>query len=167
MKLAIISDTHDNSASLAAALPYLVEADAIIHCGDICSGFIIGQLAHGLSQPVHIVWGNSEGDILLMTKVAAEFTHIRFHGALAELNLDGLKVAVNHYPRIARPLAESGRYDLVCYGHDHTAHFSQIGKTDLLNPGELLGLKGQPTIALYDTETRIAEHIKITKRTIK
>lgn len=161
MKLAVISDTHDNIRALAAAMPHLVQADLVIHCGDLCSPFIVSRLGQGVRVPVHIVWGNNEGDVLLMTRIAQNLPNIHFHAELAELDLDGFKVAVNHYPNIARPLAESGRYQLVCYGHDHTAHFSRIGTCDLLNPGELLGLKGKMTIAIYDTDRRQAEFVDI------
>lgn len=161
MKLAVISDTHDAFANLALAMPHMARADVVIHCGDVCSPFIIGQLGKGVTVPVHVVWGNNEGDILLMTRVAAEFPHIHFHGELAELDFEGFSVAVNHYPRLARALAQTGRYNLVCYGHDHTPHFSRNGVTDLLNPGELLGLKSQPTIAIYDTISRSAEHVRV------
>ena len=161
MKLAVISDTHDAFANLALAIPHLAKADVVIHCGDVCSPFIIGQLGKGLKNPVHIVWGNNEGDILLMTRVAAEFSNINFQGEMAELKFDGFTVAVTPSPRLARALAQSGRYNLVCYGHDHTPHFSRVGVSDLLNPGELLGLKSQPTLAIYDTLTRAAEHIRV------
>jgi len=78
---------------------------------------------------------------------------------LAEIELDGLKIAMNHYPKIARGLAASGRYDLVCYGHDHTAYEEWLGETLLLNPGEIMGLNGRSTLAILDTATRFVEWV--------
>jgi len=100
------------------------------------------------------------------------------HGQLAELEFDGLRVAVNHYPEIARRLAASGAYDLVCYGHDHVAHEEHLpalvgcrrcckaapgspGGTVLLNPGEVMGLHGRSTFALVDTTTRAVTFVEI------
>jgi hypothetical protein len=85
---------------------------------------------------------------------AAQAGNVTIHGDLAELTLDGVRVAVNHYPNIARALAESGRYDLVCYGHDHTAHEERVGRTVLLNPGEVMGLNGRSTLALFVTRSQ-------------
>jgi hypothetical protein len=158
MRLAILSDTHDNVWTLREALPRIAAADAALHCGDLCSPFVVKRLAEGLAgKPVHIVWGNNEGDVRLIARIAQEQGNVFLHGALAELTFAGVRVAMNHYPEIARRLAESGRYDLVCYGHDHQAHQEVVGACLLLNPGELMGLNGRPSFALYDTQTRQAE----------
>ncbi|HEB65922.1 MAG TPA: metallophosphoesterase [Chloroflexi bacterium] len=160
MKLAVISDTHDNIWALEAAMPRLRAADAILHCGDLCAPFMIPRLA-AAEKPVHIVWGNNDGDKRLLTEQAARYPHIHIHGDFADLRLGGWRIAMTHYPEIARPLAASGAYDLVCYGHDHTAHISRQGKTLLLNPGEIMGLLGERTLALVDTETGEAQHIAL------
>jgi putative phosphoesterase len=107
------------------------------------------------------VWGNNDGDKRLLTEVAQGVENIHLHGDIADLDFDGFKVAVNHYPKIARALAESGRYALVCYGHDHTAHEEWVGDTLLLNPGELMGLQGRSTVAIYDTDRKEVEFIEI------
>ncbi len=152
MRIAIISDTHDNIWKLDSAMPQLARADAIIHCGDICSPFVVKQLGEGLQDiPVHIVWGNNDGDHRLLMLTAAQAGNIHIHGEFADLTLGGLKVAVSHYPEIARPIAESGRYDLVCYGHDHTANEEEVGRTLLLNPGEMMGMKGRSSLVLFTT----------------
>jgi putative phosphoesterase len=162
MQLSIISDTHDNIWSLQAALPRLAETDAVIHCGDLCSPFMLRQLGEGLGgKPVHMVWGNNNGDILLIQSVAAQLGNITLHGELAELALDGRRVAVNHYPGIARGLAASSKYDLVCFGHTHKVLVEHVGECLLLNPGELMGLYGRRTYALYDTTTRQVEIVEV------
>lgn len=162
MRLAILSDTHDHLWVLRDALPQIASADAALHCGDLCSPFIVRHLAEGMAgKPVHIVWGNNEGDVRLITQIAQAQGNVFLHGALAELILDGVRVALNHYPEIARGLAASGRYDLVCYGHDHQAHEEMVGGCLLLNPGEMMGLNGPRTFAFYDTGTRQAEFVRL------
>jgi predicted phosphodiesterase len=49
----------------------------------------------------------------------------------------------------------------VCYGHDHTANEEWIGETLLLNPGEVLGLKGRSSIAMVDTTDRSVSWIDL------
>ncbi|HJO33839.1 MAG TPA: YfcE family phosphodiesterase [Anaerolineales bacterium] len=163
MKLAVLSDTHDNIPKLEAALRMMAEADAVLHCGDLCSPFVVERIAMGLPDitPVHIIWGNNEGDIRLICAKAAQHDNINLHGDFAVLMFDGKNIALTHYPEIARPLASSGNYKLVCYGHDHCAYHSQLTDCTLLNPGELLGLKGKTTFAWFDTTTEVVRFVEI------
>lgn len=162
MKIAVLSDTHDNIWKLATALEMMAGADALIHCGDLCSPFMIARLGeHAGGAPVHIVWGNNEGDIRLLTRTASSFPALTLHDQFASIEIDDVRVAVNHYPEIARPIAKSGDFDLVCYGHDHTAHQSMVGNCTLLNPGELMGLRGRTTFAWFDTQTRSVEFVQV------
>jgi len=162
MRIAIMSDSHDNIWKLAKAIPHLEAADAVLHCGDLIAPFMIIRLIKGTGgKPVHVVWGNNDGDKRLLAEVAASAENIHLHGEFAEIELGGLKVAINHYPKIACALAESGRYDLVCYGHDHTAHEEWIGETLLLNPGEMMGLNGRSTIALYNTKSKQVAFVEL------
>lgn len=162
MKIAVISDSHDNIWKLGDAIPHLQKADAVIHCGDLCAPFMVKRMGEGLGEiPIHIVWGNNDGDTFLIAKVASRFPNVKLHGPMAQLELNSLTVGVNHYPAIARGLALSGEYDVVCYGHDHSAHEEKIGQCLLLNPGELMGMNGRSTIAFVDSERRDVEFVEL------
>jgi putative phosphoesterase len=162
MKIAVLSDSHDNIWKLRAAIPHLREAEAILHCGDLCAPFMIRELAEPLPDtPIHAVWGNNDGDTFLTARVASSFPNVELHGILAEVEIDGLKIAVNHYPRIAEGLAASGSYDLVCYGHDHQAQDRWVGECLLLNPGELMGMSGVSSFAMLSTTDRSIERIEV------
>lgn len=160
MIIAVMSDSHDNIWKLQDSFSYLLDVDIIVHCGDIISPFMILRLIHGVNgKPVHIVWGNNDGDKRLLTEAAASADNIHLHGDYALLDLDGYRIAINHYPGIARALAESGKFNLVCYGHDHTAHDEWVGNTLLLNPGELMGMNGHSTIVIFNTETNNIKYV--------
>jgi putative phosphoesterase len=164
MRIAILSDTHDNVWKLDCAMPHLADADAILHCGDLCSPFVTQRLIAGVKgKPVYIVWGNNDGDRRLHLLVSAGAENIHFLGEFGDLTMDGLKIALTHYPEVARPLAESERYDLVCYGHDHKAHEEHIGRTILLNPGEVHGLFGRSSLALFMTGTKKVATVELGK----
>ncbi len=152
MHIAILSDVHDNVWKLETLLAGL-RADALIFCGDFCAPFTLAQIAEGFGGPVHVVFGNNDGDKLLLARNAARADHVTLHGEFAELELGERKVAVTHYPAIAEGLAASGRYDLVCHGHDHRPRVERVGDTVLVNPGEVMGRLSPSTYALYDTET--------------
>ena len=156
MKIAILSDTHDNIWKLAEVLARLQDADVLIFCGDFCAPFTLAQIAQEFHGPVHVVFGNNDGDPLLLSQVAAKAGNVTLHGFFAYLELGGRKVAVVHYPPLAQDLATSGRHDLVCYGHNHQGRVETVGKTLLVNPGEVMGRFGRSTYAVYDTETHAA-----------
>ncbi|MBC7251177.1 MAG: metallophosphoesterase family protein [Anaerolineae bacterium] len=153
MKIAILSDTHDNIWKLAEVLKQLQDAEALIFCGDFCAPFTLAQIAEGFPGPVHVVFGNNDGDALLLSRVAAQAGNVTLYGFFAYLKLGGRQIAVVHYPPLARDLARSGQHDLVCYGHNHQANVETIGETLLVNPGEVMGRFGRSTYAVYDTET--------------
>ncbi len=161
MKIAVMSDVHDNIWNLEKALKKARQADVLIFCGDFCAPFTLKQIAEEFEKPIHVVFGNNDGDKFLLSNIASGFDHVTLHGEFADLDLGGLKIAVNHYPEIAEPIAASGRYDAVFYGHNHIHKIDRIDECDFINPGEVMGRFGNPTFVMYDTATRQAETVKI------
>ena len=154
-KIAIFSDSHDNVWKLEAALAQARDfgAGALLHCGDLCAPFNIKIMAENFDGPIHLVFGNNDGDGRLIQTLAANYEHVSHHGAYAELALFGRKIAMIHYPEPALRIAQSGQFDLVCYGHDHTQRKDLIGNTLLVNPGELMGYWHASTWGLYDADS--------------
>ncbi len=155
MKIAILSDSHDNIWCLEKALDEVSRqnCDVLLHCGDLVAPFILAQMAQAFDGPIHVIEGNNDGDGRLQQQVAAGFPHITLHGPYAELELGGRKVALIHYPEPARRIAQSGVFDLVCYGHDHQQHWERVGDCLLVNPGEVMGRYGSPTWGIYECES--------------
>lgn len=158
MKIAILSDIHDHIWNLKAATGLAQEAQAVVCCGDLCSPFIINLLAEGFpDRPVHIVFGNNDADLFRITRNASRFPHLSLHGHFFQGELGGKRLAAVHYDDLAAPIARSGVYDLVCFGHNHRFEIEQVGQTLAVNPGAVMGydpLKGQDipaTFVLYDT----------------
>ncbi len=152
-KIAILSDSHDNIPNLQQALAAVRESGAtlLLHCGDLIAPFMVKELAEGFGGPIHIVMGNNDGDGRLLERVASQFDHLSLHGIYHEGEHGGRRYALIHYPEPARRIAQSGQFDLVCYGHNHLQNWEEIGDTFLVNPGEVFGLmQGAPSWGLYD-----------------
>jgi hypothetical protein len=166
MRIAILSDIHDNLWNLAAAIGHVQDADALICCGDLCSPFVIDELAR-FPKDVHIVFGNNDADLYRITLKAGANPRIHLHGELFQAVLDGKRFAVNHFDYIARPLAKSGEYDVVCFGHNHILEISREKECLLINPGPIMGAKfsegrwedTQPTFVVHDTASGAAESL--------
>jgi putative phosphoesterase len=157
MRIAVISDIHDNLWNLAAAIEHVsAAADALICCGDLCSPFVMDLLARFPGR-VDIVFGNNDADLFRITRKSSE--RVRVHGELFETELDGKRFAVNHFDYLARPMAGSGLHDIVCYGHNHELSVARVGGTLALNPGPIMGARfpgGKwedvlPTFAIVET----------------
>ncbi len=172
MKIGIISDIHDNIWSLRKAMGHLQNTHALICCGDLCSPFILSEMARLYSRDIHIVFGNNDGDQYRMTSIAARHPQVTLYGEYMITELGGLRCAANHYPDLAHAMVKSGDFDLVCYGHNHQFAIEQIQSAQLLNPGNLMGYdpaRGQDTMAsfiIFDTESREALGYEVEESTL-
>jgi len=154
MKIAVLSDIHDNIWNLEKVLNNLKNenVEAIIFCGDFCAPFIFRKLAD-FGLPIYAVFGNVDGAQKEITDLAnKKYKNITLEKDLLEIELDKRKIAVCHNNQFAEGLARTGRYDAVFYGHTHVLKSERIGKTILANPGEIhSGISGKCTFGIYDT----------------
>lgn len=162
MKIAVLSDIHDRLDHLAAVLEAVrcEGAERVLFLGDFCAPFTLAALAEGFAGPVDAVFGNNDGDQFLLCRVAAQHPQVTLHGQLAELKVAGRDIALNHYPEIARRLAESQAYDAVFSGHDHQRYIREIGRTLWANPGEIMGRFKVVSFGVYETEDNSFRHVE-------
>ena len=154
MRVAIVSDIHDNIPKLRQALAGMEGVDVLVCLGDLCSPFIVRELGEGFRGPIHVVFGNNDGDRFRLTTSALGYPQITVHGEYVELDLDGRRFAIQHLDNIGRALAAGGRFDVVCFGHSHQFKLERTGngRTLVVNPGEIFGgLTGRSTYVIYDT----------------
>lgn len=159
MRVAVLSDLHDNLTTWALIPKELKasKAEAMLFLGDMCSPAVMVKVAEDFSGPIFLVFGNVDGDKPLMLQRASEFDHLHVLGERGEVELEGKRFFLTHYPDIARAFAKAGGYDAVCYGHDHIQHKELVGSTLLLNPGTAGGVFQYPSYALVETETLTVE----------
>lgn len=160
MKIAIISDSHDNLPNLEKFLDWARDnkMDMIIHCGDIAAPTVVKEvLAPGFSGPIHLVHGNVS-DRHLLAEVCGELSKVTLHGDVGEVEADGQQLAFCHFPEIARELAQTGKYHLIFYGHTHKPWMETLaGGVQMINPGTLGGMFQKATFAVYDTQSKNLE----------
>lgn len=151
MKIAVISDSHDHIDNLRKAIK-IIKTENInytIHCGDFCAPFIIKELST-LEHEVFGVFGNVDGDKYRILQNKPD--NVQLYPEFAELKIDNTKIAVVHYPELAKILAYSGKYKVVFYGHTHIRKIEKIGSTLLVNPGEIMNLNSDPSFIIYNSE---------------
>ena len=155
MKLGVMSDSHDNIPNIKRAVEVFndIGVDLVVHAGDFISPFAIDPLAD-LNCRVVGVFGNNDGERIVLAKKFEAIGEV--HPNLASTSLGDKTIAVMHYPELAIPIAMSGEYDIVVYGHTHKIDVSKE-KSLLLNPGEIGGwTTGKATIAVVELETLVA-----------
>jgi len=155
MKIAIISDSHDNIPNIEKFLTWakVNKIDIIIHCGDIADPELIkDQLAKKFTGPIHLVHGNvSNRDLLIET--CDEIDNVTLHGDEGYLKIENIYIAFCHYPEVAKDLAKSKKYNFVFYGHTHKPWIEEINQIVVANPGTLGGVFSKATFAVLDTKT--------------
>ena len=165
MRIAVISDIHDNLWNLAAAMTSIKrETDVLLCCGDLCSPFVVDELAK-FERDVHIVFGNNDADLYRITVKASKTPNVRVYGELFEQTFDNKRIAMNHFDYLAKPIARSGVYDVVCFGHNHELEVTSYGACLGINPGPIMGAKFSKgrwedvaaSFVVYDTQTHSAK----------
>ena len=156
MKIAIISDTHDNLPNLEKALSYMNKngVAAIVHCGDACSISTLNFLESHFKGKVYFSLGNCDEGYNI---ASAKFKNIEIFQNFGELDLEGLKIAFAHFPTMAKTLFGSGSYDFVFHGHTHMPWISGTKGKFIANPGNLAGINYAATFAILDTITKKLE----------
>ncbi|MGB9607943.1 MAG: metallophosphoesterase [bacterium] len=160
MRIGIISDTHDHLDNIRKAIEIFKKEEVgyLIHCGDFVAPFVLPILAQ-LKVPFLGVFGNNDGERLLLRERAKEIGEIKVQPAFLEL--EGRKIVIMHEPTLQHALAKSGEFDAVLVGHTHKPEIIE-GKTLIINPGECCGwLTGKATIAILDLPTMSARLLEL------
>ncbi len=151
----LISDTH--VPKRAKCIPQKVfevlkDADFIIHAGDLVDLSVIDDLEQ--IAPVLAVHGNMDTQ--------------EVNGILPEINslkIFGWKIGVMHDPNVYQgsgkmeKIAQENGFDVLVYGHTHSAKIKWEGKNLFINPGsptDPASFMNKPSVGL----------LKITKQTI-
>lgn len=160
MLIALFADIHDHTDNLLTAL-YRAEELGCTHllfAGDMAGITTFRTMREEWRGGIDLVFGNNEYDRCSFLRLAEQFHHTCHHGDAGDLQLNGRRIYLSHYPAAAAQAVSSGLYDAVFYGHTHAAMKQHCGKTLLANPGEIAGVRHPPGFAVYDTHTNSLTH---------
>jgi len=155
MKIVIVSDTHGNVANFKKAVAWLNKENiqTILHCGDIGSSESLRESLVDFKGEFFGVFGNMDRDFKILIEDYNKIPRSKINEDILEKEIDKKKIAITHFPETAKKMAQSGKFNLVFYGHTHKPWEEKIDDCRLVNPGELAGQFYKPTFATYDTTT--------------
>lgn len=162
MNIALLSDIHDQTSHLLAALSRAEEEHCrhLLFMGDMEDLETFRLLRSEWSWPIDLVFGNNEDDRGEFLHLSRSFTQTTHHGETGDIDLDGRRIAFTHYPVPALRMAETGRYNAVFFGHTHIPEHKKVGLCLLANPGEIQGRR-QPCFSVYSTENNAVRLIEL------
>ncbi|MFA6047490.1 MAG: YfcE family phosphodiesterase [Parcubacteria group bacterium] len=163
MKIAIISDVHNNEVNLKKVLDYCQENNisTIICCGDLASKETLKFVNNNFTGTFYYAFGNMDRDQHKDIDFSKDHKNLKIFSNFGEVLLDKNKVAFTHYPNIAKELCESKNYSFVFYGHTHKPWEETIGKCKMLNPGNVTGDFYPPTFAVWNTENDSCKLVRV------
>jgi hypothetical protein len=173
MLIAIMSDIHDNIPNLKKVLDYCAsnKVEKIICLGDLASLETLEYLNENFGGEIFFTFGNMDNDYLQNYYFKNnEFKKTKIFKKEGKLEINGRKIGFAHFPRIAKGMCRTGKFDKVFYGHTHKPWVSSAseeasadqGKECLiLNPGNVAGQFFPATFAVWNTENDKFELVRI------
>ena len=161
MKIAIVSDSHDNIPNINTMLEFCKKEkiEVMLHCGDVCSPVSLDYLARNFNGQIYYVLGNAHGELEEIEGINKKRNNLVFLGDQGNPKIKGvnLKIGIVHFPDVAKKMAETAKYDFVFYGHTHKPWEETVNNCQVVNPGTLAGMFNKPTFAVLDTRTKNLE----------
>jgi len=164
MKIAVISDTHDDDKNVKKITRILKDKKItnVFHLGDYVSPPVLNNFK---DFKIIGIFGNNDGYKYGLMKTFKDIGG-EIKGDFAKISIDDLKIALYHgeFREIAEALAKSGDYDVVFFGHWHKAERSSFNNTLLLNPGSAHSYYKKdklPTFGIFDTKDKNFDIIDI------
>jgi uncharacterized protein len=163
MRIAVLSDTHNNVRNLQAALEMLQQQgiDTILHCGDMTSVETAQKL---VGFRVIFVYGNGDIASGAIRETLLRMNPASYAGMVYKGKIGDARIAATHghLPGVAEELIRSGEFDYVFTGHSHKHIDERHGRTRLINPGALGGMRREERqCCLLDLDAGKASFIEI------
>jgi putative phosphoesterase len=161
MNIAVLSDSHDQWKHIEWAINIAnkEQCSYLLFAGDLMSTPMLSYFKNFNGKCIFVL-GNNDGEIQSLTRKIDEDDNWFLSKREYDGEIEDRKIFMSHYPNISTMAAKLGDYNICIYGHSHIYHQEVIGDTLLLNPGEIMGRKNNPTMATVDLNT-----LSVTKHT--
>ncbi len=152
MKIAVISDIHDNLTNLEKCLKWCREnnIEELICCGDVTNSETLEFLSQNFSGKIHLVKGNME---IYNEKEIEQYGNIKYYGRTGRFTIGDKTIGLCHEPYLIKKVLEQGSRDIIFYGHTHEPWIEKRDGAVTVNPGTLGAVFQKATFAVWDSES--------------
>jgi putative phosphoesterase len=152
MKIAIISDTHDNLENLKKFFEFSKKEkiEILIHCGDVCNGETLKEIEKNFKK-IYLCLGNAD----IKNSLFKEARKTKIFEKEGKVEIEGLKIGFCHMFNLKEKKLDD--FDFYFFAHSHWPFLEKEGNCVLANPGNLAGLFYKATFAVLDTKTKKLE----------
>mgnify|MGYP000940832618 CR=1 FL=1 len=156
MKVAIISDLHDNIPYLDIFLSFCKQhkINKLLITGDVGSLETLLQIPEALFKKIYFVFGNADN-----FSPADIPPYIISLGESGIIKFENKHIGLCHEPEKIAGLLKD-KPDIIFYGHTHKPWVNVEGKTLIINPGTLGGVFTASTFAVWDLARPAPELIR-------
>jgi putative phosphoesterase len=159
MKVGIIGDTHNNIEIIKKAIEIFkkVGVKYIFHSGDIISPAAAAEFAAATGAKFIAVFGNCDCDKEDLKETIEGFGGEIYEGFYSGM-VNGKRIYMSHNPRKLQEVINSGRYDIVIYGHTHKQDIHWTGNVLIINPGSAKDdAEGKECLVILDVDGMACE----------
>jgi putative phosphoesterase len=152
MKIAIISDTHDNLENLKKFFEFVKKegVEILVHCGDVCNGETLKEIERNFKE-IYLCLGNAD----IKESLLKEAKRTRIFEKEGKIEINGLKIGFCHMFNVKEKNLKG--FDFYFFGHTHWPFLKKEDDCYLANPGNLAGLFYKATFAILDTKSKKLE----------
>jgi uncharacterized protein len=154
MKIAIISDLHDNLTNLNKVLKIsqVENVKKLICAGDLGNKETLKYLATNFKNKIYLVYGNAD---LYPQSETEKYSNIIFFDSFGFFKIAEIKFALCHEPYFIKKILETKKkIDYLFYGHTHRPNIEIKNKIILANPGSLNDSMQLSSLAILNTITK-------------
>lgn len=149
MKLAIISDIHDNLVNLKKCLDWCREnkVEEMICCGDVTNNETLQFLSQNFFGPIHLVRGNME---IYYDEEVESYKNVKYYGRTGRVKIGDKFFGLCHEPFLIEDVQKLGDCEIIFYGHTHKPWEELQNGVKIVNPGTLGGVFQRATFAVWE-----------------
>jgi hypothetical protein len=151
MKIAIISDIHDNIMNLARCLNWCQKenVDSIICCGDMTDSETLEFLAEEFKKKIYLAKGNME---IYDPEEVKKYKNIEYLGEFGRIEINNKFIGIGHEPEHANDILDLGPCEIIFCGHTHKPWQEKRDNTLIVNAGTVSGTFYKACFASWDIE---------------
>ena len=142
MKIAILSDTHNHQGNIqkTVSLIHKFRPTSLIFCGDATT---LESIQWFCEYPIIYTNGNCDELTGEIKSYLSALRNNSFVGNTFKGQILGKRIGVTHghIPGVLDDMINSSQFDYIFTGHTHLRMNKRVGKTRVVNPGALGGLR--------------------------